>query len=69
MGLLNKQVRMLDDIVKSQKRKKPIVYAPSRLISGNQVGAINSWGSNTAKNSIVAVPAIKNDGQNTDTTR
>jgi len=62
---MKKADNKLDDAVSNQNRKKPIEYAPVRLISGKSTQYCNSNGSITEKKHPVAIPAIKKDNHRT----
>ena len=68
-GRWKKHVSRHDENVSIQNRKKPTLYAVRRDTCAYFVYARNSAGSNAVKNSTVARPAIRNDGQRIEITR
>ena len=65
-GRKKKQVDIAVTAPNTQNRKKPVLYAPIRLIS---YSTKTTLGSNAVKNRMVAMPAVMNEGQSTATTR
>lgn len=65
-GRRKKQVDTAVTAPNSQNRKKPVLYAPIRLMLYSTKITL---GSNAVKKRIVAIPAVIKDGHNTATIR
>ena len=65
-GRRKKHVEMEVTAPNSQNMKKPMLYAPTRLMS---YSTNTTLGSKAVKKRIVAIPAVMNDGHKTATTR
>ena len=65
-GRKKKQVDIAVMAPNTQNRKKPTLYAPTRLIS---YSTNTTLGSKAVKKRMVAMPAVMKDGQSTATTR